>query len=146
MKTRVQLLIATAVAGLALLGSPMEAQATDVPEAFIGTFMPHGLDGRDYVDQNIDELRDAMQGCYETQLAFSPSLDGLMMLRVRPAAAGGSPEVELLTNRTGSGALASCVEASLESVSMTPTYVEGTAITLPVTFRMRESNTPVASR
>lgn len=146
MKTRTQLLIATAVAGVALFGSPTEAQATEVPEAFIGTFMPHGLDGRDYVDQNIDELRDAMQGCYESQLVYSPSLDGLMMLRVRPSAEGGSPEVELLTNRTGSGALASCVQASLENVTMTPTYVEGAAITLPVTFRMRESNTSVASR
>jgi hypothetical protein len=146
MKTPTKILIATAIAGMAIMGSPMEANATDVPEAFIGTFMPHGLDGRDYVDQNIDAIRDAMQDCYETQLVSAPSLDGLMMLRVRPAAAGGTPEVEMLTNRTGNGALASCVEASLESLSMTPTYVEGAAITLPVTFRMRESSTAVASR
>lgn len=132
-----QMLIAAAIAGGALFGSPTDAQATDVPEAFIGTFMPHGLDGRDYVDQNLDGLRDAMQSCYEDQLVHSPSLHGLMMLRVQPAPMGGTPEVELLSNQTGSGALGSCVESSLEQVSMTPTYVEGAAITLPVTFRVR---------
>ena len=87
-----------------------------------------------------------MQSCYEDQLAYSPDLDGLMMLRVRPAPMGGTPDVELLSNQTGSGALASCVESSLEQVSMTPTYVEGAAITLPVTFRVRDSSTTVASR
>ncbi len=146
MKNQTNLLLAAAVVGAALFAAPAEANATEVPEAFVGTFMPHGLDGRDYVDAHIDELREAMQACYETQVAYSPSLDGLMMLRVHPAPEGGSPQVDLLSNRTGSGALASCVEASLEQVSMSPTRVEGAAITLPVTFRMRETGTSVASR
>ncbi|MFT6399205.1 MAG: hypothetical protein ACJAYU_003970 [Bradymonadia bacterium] len=146
MNIQTNLLIAAAVAGAALFASSAEANATEVPEAFVGTFMPHGLDGRDYVDEHIEDLREAMQACYETQLVQSPNLDGLMMLRVHPARNGGAPEVDLLTNRTGSGALASCVEASLERVSMAPTYVSDASITLPVTFRMRDATTTVAAR
>lgn len=145
MKIQTHLLLA-AVAGVAMFAAPSAANATEVPEAFVGTFMPHGLDGRDYVDAHIEELRDAMQACYVSQLATSPNLDGLMMLRVHPAQDGGVPQVELLTNRTGSGALASCVETSLERVSMSPTHVADASITLPVTFRMRDVGTTVAAR
>jgi hypothetical protein len=114
------------------------AQNATLPEAFIGTFMPHGLDGRIYVDEQIDTLRDAMQFCYEDHLDQTPDTAGLMLMRVYVASDGEVLDVEMMQNRTGSGELATCVETTLEEVSLDPSNRDNVSITLPVTFRMRD--------
>lgn len=128
------------VAGLATfsVSSSASAQNATLPEAFIGTFMPHGLDGRVYVDEQIDTLRDAMQFCYEDELTEDPSTTGLMLMRVYVASNGDVIDVEMMQNRTGSGELATCVESTLEEVSLDPSNRDNVSITLPVTFRMRD--------
>ena len=120
-------------------------QASEVPEAFIGTFMPHGLDGRSYVDAHIALFREAMLGCYETSLDSSPTLEGLMLMRVYVASDGDVIDVDIMQNRTGSTALASCVESALEAVAMRPSNRDNVSITLPVTFRLRASDRQVAT-
>ncbi|MFT6395397.1 MAG: hypothetical protein ACJAYU_000139 [Bradymonadia bacterium] len=118
--------------------SSAAAQNATLPEAFIGTFMPHGLDGRDYVDEQIATLRDAMQFCYEEHLEETADTSGLMLMRVFVASDGEVLDVEMMQNRTGSGELANCVEFSLEEVSLDPSNRDNVSITLPVTFRMRD--------
>lgn len=134
-----------AMAVVVAFGGTAHAQSQATPEAFIGTFMPHGLDGRDYVDRHIALFRDAMQGCYETELGEEPSVAGLMLMRVYIESNGRVWDVEILQNRTGSEALADCVEANIESAQLDPSHRDNVSITLPVTFRMR-GGTEVAWR
>ncbi len=120
------------------------AQNSTLPEAFIGTFMPHGLDGRSYVDEQIGTLRDAMQICYEEHLEETADTAGLMLMRVYLAPDGEVLDVEMMQNRTGSGELATCVETTLEEVHLDPSNRDNVSITLPVTFRMRDVGPEVA--
>ncbi len=63
--------ICSIVAVISLLfsaSSVVSAQEEQAVEAYIGTFMPHGLDGRSYVDDQIPVLRSIMQICYENHL------------------------------------------------------------------------------
>lgn len=124
--------------------SPAVAQNATLPEAFIGTFMPHGLDGRDYVDGQIGTLRDAMQFCYEEHLEETTGTAGLMLMRVFVASDGEVIDVEMMQNRTGSRELATCVESTLEDVSLDPSNRNNVSITLPVTFRMRDVGPEIA--
>ena len=130
--------IAFAICAFLSLQAPVFSQNATLPEAFIGTFMPHGLDGRIYVDEQIDTLRDAMQFCYEDHLDETPDTAGLMLMRVYVASDGEVLDVEMVQNRTGSVELATCVESTLEEVSLDPSNRDNVSITLPVTFRMRD--------
>lgn len=135
-----------ALALCALVGFAAPASAQSMPEAFIGTFMPHGLDGRDYVDSHIDLFRDAMQGCYEDELDSSPDVAGLMLMRVYIEANGAISDVDIVQNRTGSSELATCVESNIEQAQLSPNNRNNVSITLPVTFRMRDAGTELARR
>ena len=130
--------IALAICAFLSVQAPAFSQNATLPEAFIGTFMPHGLDGRLYVDEQIDTLRDAMQFCYEDHLDEAPDTAGLMLMRVYVASDGDVLDVEMMQNRTGSGELATCVETTLEEVNLDPSNRDNVSITLPVTFRMRD--------
>jgi TonB family protein len=134
------LLTTTVLAVGAVASAPAAAQSRPVPEAFVGTFMPHGLDGRDYVDAHIGLIRSAMQDCYESSVARTPALEGLMLVRVYVTSAGMVSNVDVVQNRTGNGDLAVCVERAVESVTMAPSHRDNVSITVPVTFRMRASS------
>lgn len=135
-----------AFAALVALALPSQAAAQSAPEAFVGTFMPHGLDGRDYVDAHMDLFRDAMQGCYESHLDRDDSLAGLMLMRVYVDSDGTVSDVDIVQNRTGSNPLASCVEDSIEAEQLAANHRDNVSITLPVTFRMRDTSTELAHR
>ncbi len=135
-----------AIALLVVLGAPSSADAQTTPEAFVGTFMPHGLDGRDYVDEHMHLFRDAMQDCYESHLGRNPALAGLMLMRVYIDSDGTISDVDIVQNRTGSDNLASCVEGSIEDEQLAANDRDNVSITLPVTFRMRDGGAELAHR
>ena len=118
---------------------------TATPEAFIGTFMPHGLDGRSYVDENLDILRSMMQICYEDHLRENSNTTGMMLMHIYVSHAGEIINVEMTQNRTGNEELAMCVETSLESAILGPNDRNNVSITLPVTFRMRYTDSDLIS-
>ncbi len=47
---------ALAFVATCVTAAPAAAQA---PEAYIGTFVPHGLEGRDYVDRHLSRIQNA---------------------------------------------------------------------------------------
>lgn len=120
--------------------SGVSAQESQTAEAYIGTFMPHGLDGRSYVDDQIPVLRSIMQICYENHLNLDPDTTGLVLMQVFISANGEIINVDIMQNRTGSEDLASCVETGLEMLTLEPNNRENASIMLPVTFRLRCSN------
>lgn len=130
---------------LSNLKTPVSAQGLPEAEAYIGTFMPHGLDGRSYVDNQIAVLRSTLQLCYENQLSQAPDTIGLMLMHIYIAPNGEVIDVEVVLNHTGNGDLASCVEDGLEEASLDPSNREGVSITLPVTFRMRYVNSALTN-
>lgn len=148
MNTQRTILTSLALAALTLVfaGSTPAAAQSVTPEAFVGTFMPHGLDGRDYVDAHMDTFRDAMQSCYESHLGRSPGLAGLMLMRVYVDSDGTVSDVDIVQNRTGSEGLASCVETAIESERLAANHRPNVSITLPVTFRMRDTTAQLAHR
>jgi hypothetical protein len=139
---------ATAFAFAALftvVTAPSAAQAQE-PEAYIGTFMPHGLEGRDYVDRHIARIQHAMLNCYEQTLESSPRTAGMMLTRVFLDRSGQVTEVAVMNNQTGDTALASCVEAEVADVRFAATYSDNASITIPVTFRLQPRGVAVAQR
>ncbi len=129
----------------AVVAGPSTAQAQE-PEAYIGTFMPHGLEGRDYVDRHIARIQNAMLNCYEQTLAASPRTSGMMLARIFLDRAGHVTDVAVMTNQTGNAALASCVEAEVADVRFSATYNDNASITVPVTFRVPSHGEAVAQR
>jgi len=141
--------ICSIVAVISLLfsaSSVVSAQEEQTVEAYIGTFMPHGLDGRSYVDDQIPVLRSIMQICYENHLELDPDTTGLVLMQVFISANGEIINVDIMQNRTGSEDLANCVETDLEILTLEPNNRENASIMLPVTFRLRCSNYNLAQQ
>ena len=108
------------------------------PEAYIGTFMPHGLSERDYVDAQIPRIQHAMLHCYTTELVWESGLSGLMMVRVYLSANGEVRQAQVVQNRTGSDALGDCLSDGLAGLQLDPVGRSNVSISFPVTFRVRD--------
>ncbi|MFT4703707.1 MAG: hypothetical protein ACI81R_001399 [Bradymonadia bacterium] len=127
----------TAALALCLVGffaAPASAQAVEGAEAFIGTFMPHGLDGRDYVDTHLGELQAVLLDCYQLELVEDDSVAGMMVVRVHIAPNGSVSQVDVLDNRTGNTELAVCAQEEMEELQLTANDRPNVSITIPVSF------------
>jgi hypothetical protein len=99
-------LMLAAAAALFVTASAASADAQHVasassPDAFIGTFMPHGLDSRDYVDDHLPAFRATLLDCYMDELDASPTTSGMLVMRMYIAPNG---TVYVLHNRSGGSA------------------------------------------
>lgn len=136
-KNLIRSLVLTAAA--VVIALPATASAQDVatasePEAFIGTFMPQGLDGRDYVDAHLPAIQQTLLGCYVDELDASPATTGMLVMRIYVAPNGTVTGVDVLDNRTGSEDLALCAQEEVEALDMAANHRPNVSITLPVSF------------
>ncbi len=125
--------------------APVDA-AAPAPEAYIGTFMPHGLEGRDYLDNHLSRIQRAMESCYDEALRVAPSTSGMMLTRIFLDRAGNVTDVAVMNNQTGNTALAGCVEEAVADVRFSATQSDNASITVPVTFRVRAHDVAVDRR
>lgn len=136
MMPRLTLAAATALlvtAGSASAGAQDLATAA-APDAFIGTFMPHGLDSRAYVDDHLPTFRATLLDCYMDELDASPDTSGMLVMRMYIAPNGTVTGVDVLDNRTGSEDLALCAQEEMEALDMAANHRPNVSITLPVSF------------
>jgi hypothetical protein len=133
---RLMLAAAAALFGTASAASADAQQVASAssPDAFIGTFMPHGLDSRDYVDDHLPAFRATLLDCYMDELDASPTTSGMLVMRMYIAPNGTVTGVDVLDNRTGSEDLAICAQEEIEALDLAANHRPNVSITLPVSF------------